>query len=32
MRIPGGPTDPSPVIDYTDWAAVDDLAQRVSAL
>ena len=32
MRITGGPTDPSTVIDYTDWAAVDDLAQRVSAL
>jgi menaquinone-dependent protoporphyrinogen oxidase len=32
MKITGGPTDPSTVIDYTDWAAVDDLAQRVCAL
>ena len=32
MRITGGPTDPSTVIDYTDWAAVDDLARRVCAL
>ncbi len=32
MKITGGPTDPSTVIDYTDWAAVDDLARRVCAL
>ena len=32
MKITGGPTDPATVIDYTDWSAVDALAQRVSAL
>lgn len=32
MKMTGGPTDPSTVIEYTDWTAVDAFARRVSAL
>lgn len=32
MKITDGPTDPTTVIDYTDYSRVDDFARRVSAL
>ncbi|MCM5558329.1 menaquinone-dependent protoporphyrinogen IX dehydrogenase [Pleomorphomonas sp. JP5] len=32
MTISGGPTDPSTVIEYTDWAAVESLAAELAAL
>ncbi|MBS1180765.1 MAG: hypothetical protein H6Q99_645 [Proteobacteria bacterium] len=32
MTISGGPTDPDTVIDYTDWAAVEDLSEKLAAL
>ena len=32
MWITDGPTDPASVVEFTDWASVDDFARRVSAL
>lgn len=32
MFLTHGPTDPTQVIDYTDWDKVDDFARRVDAL
>lgn len=32
MTISGGPTDPSTVIEYTDWAAVESLSSELAAL
>ncbi len=32
MTISGGPTAPSTVIEYTDWAAVEELSERLAAL
>jgi menaquinone-dependent protoporphyrinogen oxidase len=32
MRVTHGPTDPTSVVDFTDWASVDDFARRVGAL
>ncbi|PKR91242.1 menaquinone-dependent protoporphyrinogen IX dehydrogenase [Pleomorphomonas diazotrophica] len=32
MTISGGPTDPSTVAEYTDWAAVERLADALAAL
>ncbi|MCM5551662.1 menaquinone-dependent protoporphyrinogen IX dehydrogenase [Pleomorphomonas sp. NRK KF1] len=32
MTISGGPTDPSTVIEYTDWAAVEALAEELAML
>ena len=32
MRITGGPTDPSAVIEYTDWNAVDRLGDEIAEL
>lgn len=32
MTISGGPTDPNTVIEYTDWAQVEALAQQLAAL
>ena len=32
MLITRGPTDPSTVVEFTDWASVDDFARRVSAM
>ena len=32
MLITHGPTDPSTVVEFTDWASVDDFARRVSAM
>ncbi|CAI9405866.1 Protoporphyrinogen IX dehydrogenase [menaquinone] [Pleomorphomonas sp. T1.2MG-36] len=32
MTISGGPTDPSTVIEYTDWAAVESLAVELAVL
>ena len=32
MKLTGGPTDPSTVIEYTDWLAVDAFARRICAL
>ena len=32
MRITKGPTDPSTVIEYTDWAQVDDFAKTFLAI
>jgi menaquinone-dependent protoporphyrinogen oxidase len=31
MWISGGPTNPASCIEYTDWAAVEGLASRMSA-
>ena len=32
MLITGGPTDPSTVVEYTDWAKVDAFADRIAEL
>lgn len=32
MLITHGPTDPTTVVEFTDWASVDDFARRVSAM
>ena len=32
MLITRGPTDPTTVVEFTDWASVDDFARRVSAM
>lgn len=32
MRITKGPTDPSTVVEFTDWSRVDDFARQVSVL
>lgn len=32
MTISGGPTDPSAIIEYTDWAAVEALSLELAAL
>jgi len=32
MLITSGPTDPQAVVEFTDWASVDDFARRVSAM
>jgi menaquinone-dependent protoporphyrinogen oxidase len=32
MLITRGPTDPTAVVEFTDWSAVDDFARRVSAM
>lgn len=32
MKITGGPTDPSAVVEYTDWAQVKGLAHDIAAL
>lgn len=32
MSISGGPTDPSTVVEYTDWAAVDSLSADLATL
>jgi menaquinone-dependent protoporphyrinogen oxidase len=31
MALTGGPTDPTTVVDYTDWAAVDAFAAELRA-
>jgi menaquinone-dependent protoporphyrinogen oxidase len=31
MALTGGPTDPTTVVDYTDWAAVDGFAGELRA-
>lgn len=32
MRITGGPTDPTAVVEYTDWAAVDRIGDEIAGL
>ncbi len=32
MTISGGPTDPTTVIEYTDWAALEELSDQLAAL
>ena len=32
MLITRGPTDPTTVVEFTDWSAVDDFARRVCAM